>query len=262
MPQLVTLRVTDGITKTVFFSLLSNLPNLQELTTGSRFEDYTRDDGVDIPRPEIKFAPSRLQRLHFTSSSSLHQNEDHRMLSEILPWVPDLIEIGVSRLDCKIAIAIIFNCPQLQSLRHNTHKGAICQRYGGARVDNSPGIVLCNSIHLTEFDGVRLKIEASSLVLNPWICEGLVELRLQIVGVTRLTEEEEMDYKQGLLLRRLNRTLLEAETKALEKYEEVRKQHCKIYGQLAKLVHLKTLELGMEYRVITLFRTGAVVNID
>lgn len=60
-----------------------------------------------------------------------------------------------------------------------------------------------------------------------------------------------MDYKQGLLFRRLNRTLSEAETKDLEKYEGVQKQHCKIYGQLAKLVQLKVLELGTEYRYLS-----------
>lgn len=100
------------------------------------------------------------------------------MLNEILPWVPDLIEISISQLNCKTAIAIVSYCPHLQSLRHNSHKDTICRRYGRVGVDSSPGIVLCNSIHLTEFDGVRFEIEARSLVLNPWICEGLVVLRL------------------------------------------------------------------------------------
>ncbi|KAG0311139.1 hypothetical protein BGZ97_012056 [Linnemannia gamsii] len=257
MPQLVTLRIFYGITKAVFFSLLSNLPNLEELTTGCRYEDYIRGDGDDVPRSAIKFAPSRLQRLHFTRWSPPHQNEDHRMLNEILPWVPDLIEIGISHLDCKTAIVIVSNCLQLQSFRHNPYTVSIRRYHGSAGVDNGPGIVLCNSVHLTEFDGVRYEIEARSLVLNPWICEGLVVLRLQIVGVTRLTEEEEMDYKQGLLFQRLNRILSEAETKALEKYEEVQNQHYKIYSQLSKLVHLKVLELGMEYRDIAVrYRFG------
>ncbi|KAF9142122.1 hypothetical protein BG015_001042 [Linnemannia schmuckeri] len=250
MPQLVTLRIQHGITKAVFFSLLTNLPNLQELTTGCRYEDYTRGDG--LPRFEIKFTPSRIQRLHFTRCSSDLEKNEHRMLAEILQWIPDLIQIGIPYLDPNTAISIVSNCLRLQSFQQSVRTDTILRRYREAGVANSLGIVLCNSVHLTEFDGVRHEIEARSLVLNPWICEGLVILRLQIIGVTRLTEEEEMDYKQGVLFRRLNKVLSEAETRALEKYEEVREQHQKIYGQLAKLVHLKELELGMEYRDLTM----------
>ena len=246
MPQLVTLRIQGGITRTVFFSLLTNLPSLQDLTTGSLYKDYTREDG--LPRSEIKFAPSRLQRLHFTARNYGLEKNEHRMLAEILPWVPDLIQIGVTYLDPNTAIALVSHCPRLQSFQHIARTRTICRRYREAGVNNSPEIVLCNSVHMTEFDGVRHELGARSMVLNPWICEGLVVLRLQIIGVTRLTEEEEIDYKQGLLFRRLNRVLSEAETRALEKYEKVREQHQTIYGQLAKLVHLTDLELGMEYR--------------
>lgn len=248
MPHLVTLRIQGGITKAVFFSLLANLPNLQDLATGSLYSDYTRGDG--LPRSEIKFAPSRLQRLHFTKRNYGLEVDEHRMLADILPWVPDLIQIGITYLDSNIAIAIVFNCPRLQSFQHIPRAGTLCRHAGRVGVINSLGILLCNSVHMTEFDGVRNEIEARSMVLNPWICEGLVVLRLQIIGVTRLTEEEEIDYKQGLLFRRLNRVLSEAETRALEKYDKVREQHQAIYGQLAKLVHLTDLELGMEYRTL------------
>lgn len=246
MPHLVTLRIQGGITKMVFFSLLANLPNLQDLTTGSLYKNYTGHDG--FPRSEIKFAPSRLQRLHFTERNYGPEKDEHRMLSEILPWVPDLIQIGLTYLDHNTAIAIVFNCPRLQSFRHIARTSTIRRHCQDSGVVNSLGIVLCNSVLMTEFDGVRQEIEARSMLLNPWICEGLVVLRLQIIGVTRLTEEEEIDYRQGLLFRRLNRVLSEAETRALEKYEKVREQHQMIYGQLAKLVHLTDLELGMEYR--------------
>ncbi|KAF9328346.1 hypothetical protein BGZ91_001045 [Linnemannia elongata] len=246
MPHLVTLRIQGGITKTVFFSLLANLPNLQDLTTGSLYKDYTRQDR--LPRSEIKIAPSRLQRLHFNERNYGPEKDEHRMLSEILPWVPDLIQIGLTYLDHNTAIAIVFNCPRLQSFRHIARASTIRRHCQDSGVANSLGIVLCNSVLMTEFDGVRQEIEARSMVLNPWICEGLVVLRLQIIGVTRLTEEEEIDYRQGLLFRRLNRVLSEAEMRALEKYEKVREQHQTIYGQLAKLVHLTDLELGMEYR--------------
>ncbi|KAG9061043.1 hypothetical protein KI688_007672 [Linnemannia hyalina] len=246
MPHLVTLRIRSGITKAVFFSLLTNLPNLQDLATGSLYKDYMREDG--LPRSEIKFAPSRLQRLHFTRRNYGLEKNEHRMLAEILPWVSDLIQIGVTYLDSNTALALASNCPQLQSFQHIAGTGTICRRYRDAGVTNSLGIVLCNSVNMTEIDGVRYEVEARSMVLNPWICERLVVLRLQIIGVTRLTEEEEIDYRQGLLFRRLNRVLSEAEMRALEKYEEVREQHQTIYGQLAKLVHLTDFELGMEYR--------------
>ncbi|KAF9146265.1 hypothetical protein BGX30_002521 [Mortierella sp. GBA39] len=246
IPHLVTLRIRSGITKTVFFSLLTNLPNLQDLATGSLYKDYMRE--VRLPRSEIKFAHSRLQRLHFTKRSHSLEKNEHRMLAEILPWVSDLIQIGVTYLDSNTALALVSNCPRLQSFQHINGTGTICRRYQDAGVTNSLGIVLCNSVNMTEIDGVRYDIEARSMVLNPWICERLVVLRLQIIGVTRLTEEEEIDYKQGLLFRRLSRVLSEAETRALERYEEVREQHQTIYGQLAKLVHLTDFELGMEYQ--------------
>ncbi|KAF9539448.1 hypothetical protein EC957_005407 [Mortierella hygrophila] len=246
MPHLVTLRIRGGLTKTVFFSLLTNLPNLQDLATGSLYKDYMREDG--LPRSEIKFAPSRLQRLHFTRRNYGLEKNEHRMLAEILPWVSDLIQIGVTHLDSNTALALVSNCPQLQSFQHIAGTGTICRRHRDAGVTDSLGIVLCNSVNMTEIDGVRYEVEARSMVLNPWICERLVVLRLQIIGVTRLTEEEEIDYKQGLLFRRLNKVLSKAEMRALERYEEVREQHQTIYDQLAKLIHLTDFELGMEYR--------------
>lgn len=258
IPHLVTLRIQGGITKPVFFSILNNLPNLQDLTTGSIYNDYTRDDG--LPRPDIKFTPSRLQRLRFTRRNYGLEADEHRMLADILPWVPDLVQIGITYLDFNTAIAIVFNCPRLQSFQHFQRHGTICRYARKAGVINSLGIMLCNSVHMTEFDGVRNEIEARSMVLNPWICEKLVVLRLQIIGVTRLTEEEEIDYRQGLLFRRLNRLLSTAETRALEKYEKVREQHQMIYGQLAKLVHLTDLELGMEYRNLDFPQKNSVIQ--
>ncbi|KAG0270533.1 hypothetical protein BGZ95_001650 [Linnemannia exigua] len=97
-------------------------------------------------------------------------------------------------------------------------------------------------------DAVHHEIQAQYLLDDPWSCEGLEVLYLQIVDVTRLSEEEVMDYKQELFFQWMNKTLSEAEVRTKEKYElQVQEQHRQIYGQLSKLVILRVLELGMEY---------------
>ncbi|KAF9127953.1 hypothetical protein BGW39_005464 [Mortierella sp. 14UC] len=172
------------------------------------------------------------------------------MLQEVLPLVPDLVQFGMPYLSPETAAVLAKHCPRAQSFLQTFKKSTIHrERPQGTIVANGSGIVLASCPHLTVFDGLHHEIQAQYLLEYPWSCEGLVILCLQIVGVTRLSEEEEMDYKQGLLFQRTNRTLSEAEVRAVEKYEQqVQEQHRQIYGQLAKLVSLRVLELGMEYR--------------
>ncbi|KAF9108470.1 hypothetical protein BGX29_011726 [Mortierella sp. GBA35] len=262
--QLVTLRIAGGISRVSFFSLLRNLPSLEQFWIGSRYMDHASGSTPT----DFRFAQSRLKGLHFTRRDT--EENLLLMVSDILPWVPDLTDISLPCLSTELAESIVAHCSQLQAFRQSIVEESIYRGQGRNGAVNSAGILLANCPHLTVFDGPHYEIEVQDMLASLWICQGLEELRFQIIGVSRLSEEEEMDYRQGRLFQRLGWPLSEAETRAVERYEsEIRQQHQQIYGQLSKLVHLKVLELGMEHRDVyskyyqlRWFRRGAQTYAD
>ncbi|KAG0280758.1 hypothetical protein BGZ95_008784, partial [Linnemannia exigua] len=266
LSQLTTIRIVDGVSRGIIFSFLIYLPSLEHLWTGTRYETYS-DPGQQLQMPKTPSTPlkSRLKGLHFTQRSSAADNLDHLMVAEILPYVPDLLEIGLAYLDHDIATALVAHCPRLQRFYQPVHPNTIHRSKSGESGEcNSIGILLSSCPHLRELDSVHLEIDADYLIANSWICDNTLQtLRCQIVGVTRLSQDEEIDYNQGILFRyRLGYPLSEQESLAVDKHIlQIRPQHSQIYAQLAKMTHLRVLELGTEYRDISLNNYRAIPSI-
>ncbi|KAF9138912.1 hypothetical protein BGX30_008578 [Mortierella sp. GBA39] len=248
--SLVGLRITGSIGKQTYFTLLKYLPNLQRLWIEGRCTEYVaRSTPDDFVRPT-----TRIQRFDFARQNA--EPNDQLVLFDILSCSPELSDLSVPFLTIEVAMAIIAHCPHLQVFRESTLERTITRTIKRHGVVNATSMLLETCRHLTVLDAVHMEIAAEHLISHSWICQGLEVFRCQIIGVNRLSEEEEMDYRQGLLFQQIGRPLSENESAAIEKYHQtVQLQHRQIYDQLAKMTSLKVLDIGMEYRNLG-FRPG------
>ncbi|KAG9072880.1 hypothetical protein KI688_000661 [Linnemannia hyalina] len=113
--------------------------------------------------------------------------------------------------------------------------------------DHTHQLLVANR-HLKEFDSVMNFVKIDQMLRQPWACMGLEWLVCSIVGVDRLTEEEEEVVVAGLRVPGYSTELTEDETRAVEKFYRCRAQHHGMYDRLASLKRLKHLDLGYENR--------------
>ena len=176
---------------------------------------------------------------------------DYYFAKDVLPWLPHLVDISTQHIGPALTELIPTHYRNLRSYNQPNPVRSISPKYPLPHSTiNTLSILLENCPHLIKFDGIEHKIEADYLLEHPWVCKGLEVLRFQIVGVHRLTEEEDMDYRQGKLFQNINRDLVEKEREAIEKYERLQAQQRRVYDRLAEMVHLRVLDLGMEYRTV------------
>lgn len=241
--NLVSLRITGSLGKQTYFAFLKYLPNLQRLWIEGRCKEYVARSTSD----DFVLPTTRIKRFDFARQNA--DRDDQLILFDILSCSPELTDLSVPFLTTEVAMTIIAHCQHLQSFRESTLERTISRTIKRHGVVNTVGMLLETCRHLTVLDAVHMEIAAKHLIANPWICQRLEVFRCQIIGVNRLSEEEEMDYRQGLLFQQIGWPLSENESAAIEKYRQtVQLQHHQIYDQLAKMTSLKVLDLGMEYR--------------
>lgn len=210
----------------------------------SRVLALSRDDLGAI----LDHNPHQLERLNIVGMGSV--NDDY-FTKDILPWLPHLIDLSIQHIGPALAELIPTQYRNLRSYHQSIPARSICPDYRLSHSSiNTLSVLLENCPHLIEFDGIEHKIEADYLLDHPWVCKGLEVLRFQIVGVHRLSEEEDMDYRQGKLFLRINKDLVEKEREAIKKHERLQVQQRRVYDRLAEMVHLRVFDLGMEYRAL------------
>ncbi|KAG0375833.1 hypothetical protein BGX24_008607 [Mortierella sp. AD032] len=244
MPKLISLHLKAQVPIQCVFQLLKKLPHLQKLHFHWQIYEYRY---LGVLGAILDHTPSRLQGLHILGIKLEH---DQYLATQMLPWLPDLIDISLEQLGPTLASLIPTSYRHLRSYRQPNPAKTICpitlRTYSAV---NTLGVLLENCPFLTEFDGIEHKIEADYLVDHPWICKRLEILRFQIVGVHRLSEAEETDYRQGMLYLKLKKSLSEEERQAKEKHERLQQQQHQVYDRLAELIHLRVLDLGAEFRL-------------
>lgn len=107
--------------------------------------------------------------------------------------------------------------------------------------------LLVTSSRLRVFDNIRHYIRVDEMLRQPWACMGLEWLTCRIVGVDRLTDEEQ-SLVDRVLAPGYAAELSGEEGAAVEKSQRCRTQHHGIYDRLASLTKLKRLDLGYENR--------------
>lgn len=245
LPNLKTLGLEAPAPIRAVFQLLKNLPHLRELRMrwNQGFTLYRNDLGAILDH-----TPHRLERLNIGGIGFV---SDDYLAKEILPWLPHLVDLSTQQIGPALAELIPTHYRNLRSYCQPVPVRSICPGYPLPHSKiNTLSVLLENCPHLIEFDGIEHKIEANYLLDHPWVCRGLEVLRFQIVGVHRLSEEEDMDYRQGKLFLRINKELAEKEREAIEKHERLQVQQRRVYDRLAEMVQLRVLDLGMEYRTI------------
>ncbi|KAG0226677.1 hypothetical protein BGW42_003467 [Actinomortierella wolfii] len=109
--------------------------------------------------------------------------------------------------------------------------------------------------NLREFNSIEQYIKVDDMLRQPWICMGLERLVCRIVGVDRLTPEEEI-VASRILKPGYSATLSAEENSIIQKFNRCRAQHHGVYNALARLTRLKHLDFGYENRYPWEFEGG------
>ncbi|KAG9062326.1 hypothetical protein KI688_005240 [Linnemannia hyalina] len=241
-PQVRTAIVGERIKASNVYDLLRTFPNLQQLCLWTPIdfsENWTLQQAKDHLSNNSPFHP--LSGLHFVNVFPPGARMD-QLATHIIPFLPHLTEVTLNSLDTAVATALAIHCPGLEKFAQIWDGGSLHSNHDLRFEVNAMGILLERCPNLKIFDGIQHKIEADYLAEHPWACRRIEYLRCQIVGLGRLTSDEEAIFKgnsQEVDVRRRE------ETK--EKHRRCQEQHQKVYAQLSTLVHLRALYLGFEY---------------
>ncbi|KAF9137409.1 hypothetical protein BG015_002732 [Linnemannia schmuckeri] len=226
-------------------NLLENLPGLVSLTIGAFHLDGWM--GTELVRLS-KSRPSQLKELYHISP--LLSVEDYWAAMLLIPRLPCLTTLVVDRNSMKIAKAAGKHCRQLRVFRQ-TYDGFSIHPVDGVQLQpDSVCEMLETCLDLEELDAIHHKMEVQSILVRPWVCAQMTVFRCQIVGVNRLTVEEQKVVDPLAASGRLySRDSLEGEERlAVERLAESWEHQQAILGRIGQWTSLKTLCFGHEYR--------------
>ncbi|KAG0280235.1 hypothetical protein BGZ95_010834 [Linnemannia exigua] len=202
------------------------------------------------------------ETFHITSlainNSSRNASLDPEMANFIFQHLPELNEICFAHLSLDISTAAAQFYPQLEQARQLCDGDSLYTRYypkhtGGSFLTplvNSQGPLFRSCRYLRVFDAIQHSFDADHISNTLWVCDGLEVFRCQIVGLSRLNQDEHS------ILSYITESGLQEddcsteELRILKKAHTCRCLHVAVYNQLARFVKLRVLDLGYEYRNI------------
>ncbi|KAF9150393.1 hypothetical protein BG015_007812 [Linnemannia schmuckeri] len=174
------------------------------------------------------------------------------VLLDVLRLVPYLTTLSIKELDMETATAIGRGCEFLEtfSLWIKVEPNPANQEQLGATELNALNVILQSCSRLKWADASRCMIAADDLLDNQpaWVCQSLELLRCRIVGFYCLTDEEQE------VIQTINGPDFvgckesDYERKILQFSNRRQEQHMAVYGRIASLMHLVTLDLASRYR--------------
>ncbi|KAG0348509.1 hypothetical protein BG004_005029, partial [Podila humilis] len=115
-------------------------------------------------------------------------------------------------------------------------------------------------------DDITLCIRVDEMLRKPWACMGLEKLACQIVGVERLTRQEEVEVVGIMSVAKspldVVYVLSEEERSLIQRFQRSRAQQQAVFKQLARLTRLKVLDLGYENRDPWTYKSGMSYEVD
>ncbi|KAG9062318.1 hypothetical protein KI688_005232 [Linnemannia hyalina] len=236
------------------FSLLKNLPGLVSLRIG-RFDDCGWS--VDRVKEFLGDAPINLQDLYF-GRYQWRNYRDHEVATLLIPTLTRLTTIVVLRENSETARAVGLYCRHLQVFRQATDETSLHPVNGYPMVPNALCGIIESCPDLEELDAISHKFEAQRLLECQWASSRLIVFRVQIIGVERLTAEQQdvMDTLVGSGRLRLDNStdlqedlLSEDERGAVSQLQRSRLQQQEILSRMShQWISLTTLCFGLEYR--------------
>lgn len=236
------------------FALLKNLPSLASLRIAG-FDDLGWS--VDRVKNFLGDAPINLQELYFGRYRWLNYR-DHEVATLLIPTLTRLTTIVVLRESAETARAVGLYCRHLKVFRQAIDEVSL---HPVSEYQMAPN-VLCGIIEscpdLEELDAISHKFEAHRLLECQWASSRLIVFRVQIIGVERLTSEQQ-DVMETFVgsgrLRLGNNTdpqqdlLSEDEREAVSQLQRSRQQQQEVLSRMSRQwLSLKTLCFGHEHR--------------
>lgn len=242
--QLRSLNVENFMNSRTFFTLLSHLSNLVHLSFhGFDIHSDFCLDGHKI----LNDTPSRLQVLRFHSQTNI---QDHYIAEHVLPWLPSLTEFRIDQLTSTIAQAIVRHCPLLE-IFEAVNDESLHEEYTNAPLETDTASILFSGCPcLKVFDGIHHEIDAEKMMTLPIVCQDLMVFRCQIRGVPRLTLAEQISI---MAPESSISTWKDDQEAAFRKMDRSRDVQQRVLDRLASLTHLRTIDLGFEYRDLDAF---------
>lgn len=161
----------------------------------------------------------------------------------VFSWLPHLRHITLKRLYESIAHTIATYCKELETFRQLENED---DDYANRLSTDTALVLLQRCPKLKVLDLYQSRIRAESLLASPpWVCEKLETLRCVITGVSRLSAPD-MKILNDLYVSGSSKNifLTKQDRNALKISWETMGQQQRILERLAKLTHLKVLELA------------------
>ncbi|KAF9085048.1 hypothetical protein BGX23_009996 [Mortierella sp. AD031] len=223
--------------------LLKYLPELVSLSIGG-IASCGRSV-ADVKSFPEGIPTSKIQKLSFNPVQ--RENDDHGVATLLIPWLPQLRTIVVTRQSAETAKAVGKHCRNLKVFRQG-YDGYTLHPVDGAQflVSNTVCGILESCPDLGVLDAICHKIEAI--------------LCCQILGIERLMPEEEIVMDALVDSRRYHleskdwdSLLLSGnEGDVVAKLQRSREQQQETCGWIGQLTSLKTLNFGYEHRNVRL----------
>ncbi|KAF9540886.1 hypothetical protein EC957_003633 [Mortierella hygrophila] len=165
----------------------------------------------------------------------------------VLPWLPDLIEYSSPQLDPYVTMGLARHCKGFQAFLQETIQESTHYSYGFDPAPNVFRYLMETCLDLRQLDGVHHKIDVEDLESHEWVCSDLEELRCQFVGISRLAVSEEA------ILESAEGKNVDEDLKERQRFG--REQQKTVYNRLSTFTHLRVLDLGYEFRELSLLQT-------
>ncbi|KAG0093912.1 hypothetical protein BGZ92_000027 [Podila epicladia] len=171
----------------------------------------------------------------------------------LLKHLPDHIELTCAAAFGDSWPLALIECGPIFTTFRDTHPPEF------AAEDDPVNELFVASHRLRVFDSIEQYILVDEMLRRPWACVGLEWLSCRIVGIDRLTDEEQAMVIQVMAPGYMEELNVE-EVAAVEKFQRCRTQQHGVYDRLASLTRLKHLNLGCEIRGI--FGAGGTYKVD
>ncbi|KAF9151689.1 hypothetical protein BG015_006368 [Linnemannia schmuckeri] len=247
-------------------NLLEFLPSLEQLTI-SKLQPNSRyspdSDSKESITDKQKFIThkhsSRLRGLHFVKfDQEVTIALDETIAGLVLPAMPFLTEITLKVLMPVTVAALVEQCLHLETVKviDNTSLNNIEMVLPA----NMPLVLLHGCPTLRHLYIACHSVDARLLLEKPIVCRGLETFCCQVVGVDRLTPEEEALYDSWATTPMQEEqtptttttatttadTSEEEKRRVIEKHQTSQDLHYQIYSAFSELTHLRRLDFGYD----------------
>ncbi|KAK3822092.1 MAG: hypothetical protein JOS17DRAFT_777572 [Linnemannia elongata] len=242
-------------------NLLEFLPSLEQLTINKLqpapryLSGLQREESTAGKQESLNNKPhSRLRGFHIVKyDQEITAPLDETIAGLVLPAMPFLAEITLRVLMPATVAALTEHCSHLETVK--IVDDIYSSNIEMTLPDNMPLVLLHFCPTLKHLHTARHSVDARLLLKKPIVCHGLETFCCQVVGVDRLTIEEQVLYDAWTSIGQVEQTAMinttmdtteEEKHRVVEKYKTSQDLHHQIYATFSELTHLRRLDFGYD----------------